>query len=208
MSLAAKAAAGQPTKKGWGLGGWFGAGPKKEPDISQPNKPIRAKLGEASSFVYDPELKRWVNKKAGAHNDPSPAATPPPPRAAGPPRSVSGPQGESATPATRLGSAPSSRTVSRSSEMDGASLNVGGSAPPPLGGGGLGVPLAMSRSASNGSGGLPAASPSRPGTSMSNASSIDDLLGPPNTGGRKAAAKRGKKGRGYVDVMGEKTAGS
>jgi COPII coat assembly protein SEC16 len=41
--------------------------------------------------------------------------------------------------------------------------------------------------------------PSRPGTSMSNASSIDDLLGAPAA--RKGGAKKGKKGRGYVDVM-------
>lgn len=40
---------------------------------------------------------------------------------------------------------------------------------------------------------------SRPGTAMSNASSIDDLIGPP--GGRKGA-KGGKKAKGrYVDVM-------
>lgn len=41
-------------KSGW-FGGWFA---KKD----QANK---AKLGEESSFVYDPELKRWVNKKVG-----------------------------------------------------------------------------------------------------------------------------------------------
>jgi hypothetical protein len=38
---------------------------------------------------------------------------------------------------------------------------------------------------------------------MSNASSIDDLLGPPVA--RKGAAKKTKKGRGYIDLMGEKT---
>lgn len=63
--------------------------------------------------------------------------------------------------------------------------------------------LAMSRSVSNSSGaGGP---PSRPGTSMSNASSIDDLLGPPLP--RKGGARKGgkvKKGRGYIDVMGDK----
>jgi hypothetical protein len=38
---------------------------------------------------------------------------------------------------------------------------------------------------------------------MSNASSIDDLLGPPAA--RKAGGTKGrKKGRGYVDVIGEK----
>jgi len=34
---------------------------------------------------------------------------------------------------------------------------------------------------------------------MSNASSIDDLLGPPTA--RKGGAKKPKKGRGYIDVM-------
>ncbi|KAG0648532.1 transport sec16 [Hyphodiscus hymeniophilus] len=205
---AAKAASGQPAKKGWGLGGWFGGGAKKEPDISQPNKPIRAKLGEASSFVYDPDLKRWVNKKGGAENTPSPSATPPPPRAAGPPRSVSGPPGAPSgfTSAPRLGGPPQ-RVVSGSSDMDGTSTEISGSAPPPLGGGGLGAPPPMSRSASNGSAGPSAGPPSRPGTSMSNASSIDDLLGPPTAAGRKVAGKKAKKGRGYVDVMSEKAAG-
>lgn len=204
--LAAKAAAAQPTKKGWGLGGWFGGGAKKETDMSQPNKPIRAKLGEASSFVYDPEQKRWINKKAGAENTPAPSATPPPPKA-GPPRAVSGPPGANFTSAPRPPSGPPQRAASRSSDMDGTSQEISGSAPPPLGGGGLGAP-AMSRSASNGSAGPPTGPPSRPGTSMSNASSIDDLLGPPSAGGRKGTARKGKKGRGYVDVMGDKATGT
>lgn len=92
--------------------------------------------------------------------------------------------------------------------MDGTPQEISGSAPPPLGAGGLGAPPGMSRSASNGSTGPPTGPPSRPGTSMSNASSIDDLLGPPTVGGRKGTARRGKKGRGYVDVMGDKAAGA
>jgi hypothetical protein len=64
----------------------------------------------------------------------------------------------------------------------------------------------MARSQSNGS--MRSAPPSRPTTSMSNASSIDDLLGPPSAGGRKGTAGRKKKtGRGYIDVMGDKAAG-
>lgn len=206
ISIAAKAAASQPTKKGWGLGGWFGGGAKKEADISQPNKPIRAKLGEESSFVYDPEQKRWINKKAGAEQTPAPSATPPPPRA-GPPRSVSGPPGANFTSAPRPPSGPPQRAASGSSDMDGTSLEISGSAPLPATSEGLGAPPAMIRSASNGSVGPPTGPPSRPGTSMSNASSIDDLLGPPSAGGRKAGAKKAKKNR-YVDVMGDKGAGS
>ena len=179
--------------------------------MSQANKPVRAKLGEASSFVYDPDLKRWINKKAGAENTPTPSATPPPPRATGPPRSVSGPPGgvgEKFASAPRLVSGPPPRAASSSSDMDGASPEMTGSVPPPLGGGGLGATPAMSRSASNGSAGPPPGPPSRPGTSMSNASSIDDLLGPPSAGARKPGGKKAKKGRGYVDVMGDKGAGS
>lgn len=48
--------------------------------------------------------------------------------------------------------------------------------------------------------GPPSGPPSRPGTSMSMASSIDDLLGQPAP--RKGGTvKKNKKGRGYVDVM-------
>ncbi|KUJ11534.1 uncharacterized protein LY89DRAFT_624895 [Mollisia scopiformis] len=203
---AQKAKESAPAKKGWGLGGWFG-GSKKEADMgAQPNKPIRAKLGEASSFVYDPELKRWVNKKGGAEATETKSATPPPPRA-GPPRTASMPPSTSAPRPMSMGSVPppmAQRAVSESvpgpSQSDGQSE----ASHPTL------APPSMARSASNGSiglnGGPPSSGPpSRPGTGMSNASSIDDLLGPamPRKGAAvKKAAK--KKGRGYVDVMGEK----
>lgn len=55
----------------------------------------------------------------------------------------------------------------------------------------------------SGPGGIGGGPPSRPGTAMSNASSIDDLLGGgPPLGGTKRGAKgkNAKKGR-YVDVM-------
>ncbi|CAG8959396.1 hypothetical protein HYFRA_00001294 [Hymenoscyphus fraxineus] len=192
----AKRASAAPVKKGWGLGGWFGGGKKDTADAPASNKPIRAKLGEASSFYYDPDLKRWINKKGG-DTAPTASATPPPPKA-GPPRTSSvGP------PSTRV-PLPASRAVSDAgraprsfSQDDGPSSD----APPAL------APPAfapMSRSLSNTSAGRsPSAPPSRPGTSMSNASSIDDLLGPATGGSRKGAAKK-KKGRGYIDVMGEK----
>ncbi|PQE23096.1 COPII coat assembly SEC16 protein [Rutstroemia sp. NJR-2017a WRK4] len=202
-----------PQKKGWGLGGWFGGGKKEAApvDASQPNKPIRAKLGEESSFVYDPDLKRWINKKAGADNTPSPSATPPPPRAAGPPRTASGPPTLGAPTSMprslSAASAPVQRAASGSSDRgslggDGDAAGVGAAAGP----GGLAAPPMMARSQSNGS--MRSAPPSRPTTSMSNASSIDDLLGPPSAGGRKGTAGRKKKtGRGYIDVMGDKAAG-
>jgi hypothetical protein len=178
---------------GWGLGGWFS---KKEPDMgAQPNKPIKAKLGEQSSFVYDPELKRWINKKAGAENtEAKSAATPPPPPRAGPPRTASGPPTAGPTSTPRM-PPPAQRAVSDAPIP--SSQSDSGLGPPP-----------MIRSVSNGSSiggsGPPSAPPSRPGTGMSNASSIDDLLGPPSAGAGRKTVKGKKKGRGYVDVMGEK----
>lgn len=168
-----------------------------------PNKPIRAKLGEASSFVYDAELKRWINKKGGAEENHARTATPPPPKA-GPPRTSSQPP----TSAPRHGPpTQQQRAVSETlPNTDGPTTEFG-----PSSGLGIGLaPPAMMRSASNGSAagssGGNSAPPSRPGTGMSNASSIDDLLGPPMPrkagAGGKGTVKAKKRGRGYVDVMG------
>lgn len=199
--LAQKDAPAAAPKKGWGLGGWFG-GSKKEAaaEMNQPNKPIKAKLGEESSFVYDPDLKRWINKKGGKDETPDrQTATPPPPK--GPPRTAtSSPAiGPTSVPRPNMppsyGSAPPTQQRSASAgvpvgQSGGSSEN-------------LAVPPPMSRTVSSGSaGGPPIVPPSRPSTSMSNASSIDDLLGPPAA--RKGGAKKAKKGRGYIDVMGDK----
>ncbi|KAI0416789.1 Sec23-binding domain of Sec16-domain-containing protein [Xylaria grammica] len=168
-------------KSGWGFGGWFGGG-KKEP-AELPNKPIKAKLGEASSFVYDPDLKRWVNKKPGAENTVAKSATPPPPRAAStPPTSTTSapPIGITAPPPSRP--IPTPMTLSKAISQE--SLNAPGGAP------------LMARSISNQSNA--SAPPSRPATSLSNASSIEDLLGA--AGPRKGGKKPRKSGR-YVDVM-------
>ncbi|OBT86311.1 hypothetical protein VE02_07435 [Pseudogymnoascus sp. 03VT05] len=209
-----KRSSSQPQKKGWGLTGWFSkkeASPA-EPQQAQPGKPIKAKLGEASSFYYDPELKRWVNKKVGKDEQAKVGITPPPPKA-GPPRSDAG----SAPPGMGVTSAP--RSASSSSYEGTPPLRAGSpgtfappgtqSEPPPASGS-LEPPVLQrnfsntsTRSVSGGSN-----PSSRPNTGMSNASSIDDLLGPPVA--RKAGdrAKKGKKGRGYIDVMGDKAAAS
>ena len=47
----------ESTSSGW-LGRWWGA-PKKD----EGPKAVKAHLGEEKAFYYDPELKRWVNKK-------------------------------------------------------------------------------------------------------------------------------------------------
>jgi hypothetical protein len=203
--LAQKAKEVTKKSSSWGLGGWFAK--KESTDMgAQPNKPIKAKLGEASSFVYDPDLKRWVNKKAGAEQTEAKSATPPPPKA-GPPRTSSGPPGSgghTSAPNTMRGPPPGmgQRAVSESGMHPPPAAFLDGEAKPTPPVSNL-IPPNMSRSSSNGVAG--SGPPSRPGTSMSNASSIDDLLGPPSAGGRKAGGAKGKKkGRGYVDVMGEK----
>ncbi|RAH63358.1 COPII coat assembly protein Sec16 [Aspergillus piperis CBS 112811] len=185
-----------PAKKSW-FGGWFGgaAGGKKE-DLN-PNKPIRAKLGEENSFYYDKDLKKWVNKK-----DPNSAtaarATPPPPRASGPPSRTA--SGSSAAPPPPAASASPMMPPPNSRPPSTTGMPPPGS--PALSS--LGVPPpSIQRSVSTGAAvstppsGL--AAPPRPATSLSNASSIDDLLGAPTA--RKGAAAKGKKKGRYVDVM-------
>ncbi|TPX10892.1 uncharacterized protein E0L32_008098 [Thyridium curvatum] len=198
-------------KKGWGLTSWWGGSGKKETSPSpDPNKPIRANLGEKSSFYFDPELKRWVNKNAPPEESAAKKATPPPPRSAPrsatntppppgagppPPPPMGGGAGSSLPPSASLPNlAVGAGLPPRSSGSDGS----GGAGGPPLGG-----PVAMLRSGSSGGvgGGGAAATPppSRPATSMSNASSIDDLLSA--AGPRKPGAKKGRKAGRYVDVM-------
>ncbi|RJE26130.1 hypothetical protein PHISCL_01573 [Aspergillus sclerotialis] len=177
-----------PPKKSW-FGGWFGGGKKNDDNLGGP---IRAKLGEENSFYYDTELKKWVNKK-----DPKSAtpvrATPPPPKASAPP--------------TRTGSAtsmpppvPSPMPMNTDNRP-----STSGGAPTAPSSDSLGVPRpidTMGRSASSGAVPKPpsAAGPPPPRPALSNANSIDDLLGAPQA--RKGNTVRGKKkGRGYVDVM-------
>lgn len=192
-----------PSKKSSWFGSWFSGGSKKEPDTSNPNKPIRAKLGEENSFYYDTELKKWVNKK-----DPNSATTatppPPPPKRMGPPSTSSNIPPAASTPPM----ASSASTGSRPSSSGAPPFISGSPAPPST----LGVPPPLPRSISTGvAAPTPSAAssapgpalgppPPRPATSLSNASSIDDLLGAP-TARKGGAGGRGKKKGRYVDVM-------
>ena len=199
---AKRAAEEKGGKKGWGFGGWFGKRAESPKPAEQGPKAVRANLGEASSFVYDPDLKRWVNKKPGAENVEAKKPAPPPPRA--------GPRSAAGTPPPPTGTPPPNRSASAAggpppprSIPPGRPVPELTKAPSQESMQGTPPPLAapMSRSISNTSitgGGPPSAPPSRPGTSMSNASSIDDLLSA--SGPRKAGKKPRKSGR-YVDVM-------
>ncbi|KAJ4289819.1 vesicle coat component [Kalmusia sp. IMI 367209] len=179
-------------------GGWFGGWFKKEDSLAP--KPIKAMLGEENSFKYDPELKKWVNTKGGATETSKPIATPPPPRSGPPSRSVSNqsPMGPPSSLPNGGGLAappPTSDPTQRSSSM-----------PPPMGIPGSRASTPGIPSDSEGPKpptlvrpSLPGGPPSRPGTGMSTASSIDDLLGAPQA--RKGAGAKKKKSGRYVDVM-------
>ncbi|KAL8721793.1 MAG: hypothetical protein Q9225_001593 [Loekoesia sp. 1 TL-2023] len=202
-------------KKSWfgGVGGWLG-GSKKDDNLSQEPKAIKAKLGEESSFYYDKELKKWVNKKGPAPAA-AEAAKPPPPK--GPPsRAVSaagGPPplstsrtstppvppipsvlpGQTGTPSINVSQPPLPPTTVPSGPPSGASTPAR-TASPAVASTATGGEQAPSER------GPPSAPPSRPPTAVSGASSIDDLIGEPQA--RKGGTvRRGKKGRGYVDVM-------
>ncbi|KAK4691268.1 COPII coat assembly protein SEC16, partial [Lecanoromycetidae sp. Uapishka_2] len=199
-------------KSGW-FGGWLSS--KKEVDVAPgtPNAPIKAKLGEQSSFYYDANLKRWIDKK---NPDLTPAAAAPPPPPKGPPsRAVSAAGGPrpptTSTPpvpplpmATAIpsinstgpdqpplqSSRPPSQNHSRSQ-----SPAVHQSENQPTETRSVSMPMATGPPS-----GPPSAPPSRPGTGMSGASNIDDLIGAPQA--RKGGTiRKAKKGRGYVDVM-------
>ncbi|KAJ5768966.1 hypothetical protein N7520_003525 [Penicillium odoratum] len=175
----------QAQKKGW-FGGWFGGAGKKESENAG-GGPIRAKLGEESSFYYDNELKKWVNKKDPNSSGPA-RATPPPPRSSAPPSRAS--SGSMPPPPAPMSVTSNSRPQSSSS--DAPHLSSSPAFP------GLAVPPPMPRSVSTG--GAISSTPPRPPSSLSHAQSIDDLLAAPTA--RKAGNNvRGRKKGRYVDVM-------
>ncbi|KAN0077463.1 Sec23-binding domain of Sec16 domain containing protein [Elaphomyces granulatus] len=200
----------QSAKKSW-FGGWFGG--KK--DSSSSAGPVRAKLGEENSFYYDADLKKWINKKDPNGSNASARATPPPPKGSAPQsRSTSaGNMSSAEEPPVAPQHPPSSSIRSVSQAGLGSRPSTGNAAlPSPTGSPSLsslavpssGFPNGMPRSASTGA---PLATPpisssglTPPRPALSNASSIDDLLGAPQA--RKGNSVRAKKkGRGYVDVM-------
>ena len=193
-------------KKGW-FGGWFG---KKDPNAGP--GPIKAKLGEESSFYYDPDLKKWINKKGGTDTS-TPSAKPPPPR--GPPiRAVSSPpvaRNPIPTGARLQAQASVSNLSAAASTSMPSVTTLPPSGPPsgtgtpqrtdsPVEPGSMLVPPSLAAIASGAGSGQPSGPPSRPTTSMSNASSIDDLIGAP-AARKGGTVKKTKKGRGYVDIM-------
>ncbi|KAM5443263.1 vesicle coat component [Microsporum ferrugineum] len=178
-------------KKGW-FTGWFG---KRDPSSS--GGPIRAKLGEQSSFYFDEDLKRWVNKKDPNSATASTTALPPPPRGSAPGSRSASAEHRPPTSAS-VASAPDALPIPLARGLSAQGPNSPyGSAPPPSS---LGIPFSSSPGGRSVSGGTPPTNPSsRPGTALSHVSSIDDLLAAPQT--RKGGTLKGRKKGRYVDVM-------
>ncbi|KAL4872088.1 Sec23-binding domain of Sec16-domain-containing protein [Aspergillus spectabilis] len=188
-----------PAKSGWWFSGWMKGGNKEEANIA--GKPIRAKLGEESSFYYDKELKKWVNKK-----DPNSAtearATPPPPKGPAPPsRTASGSSMPPPPLPAGLGSRPPSSAGVPPPPLSGSPVpsSLGLPPTPSLGARSVSTGAVSASGAPSSRPGSSAGPPPRPATSLSNASSIDDLLGAPQA--RKGNTVRGRKKGRYVDVM-------
>lgn len=184
------------------FGGWLG-GKKSAESLDAAatkggdQKVYKAKLGESKmKLYYDKDLGKWVNPDNP--DAASKAATPPPPRMGGtpaPPMGGSGPPRSGAMPSfPNTGMSSSSRT---GTPANGPALS---NVPSPLAG--ISGPPSAAGTPPLGHSSTPGlAPPSRPGTGMSNASSIDDLIGPAT--GRKTVkgAKKGAKSGRYVDVM-------
>jgi hypothetical protein len=191
-------------KKGW-FGGWFGG---KKDQMPGPG-PVRAKLGEQNSFYFDKDLNKWVNKKGGSEAATPAASTPPPPR--GPPSrvasaTVGGPP-PMGPPSRNASGGDLSAMGSRPPTSSGPPMSVGSGSPsnPPSR---VGTPASIGNAPPGVLSGPAAAGlmpPPRPSSSLSHASSLDDLLGgPPTAGAKKGTVKGKKKGGRYVDVMASK----
>ncbi|WVR07153.1 hypothetical protein IAU60_004194 [Kwoniella sp. DSM 27419] len=212
---AAPAAPAKPEQKSSWLGRIWG---KKEADPAATG-PTKANLGEESSMVFDPELKRWVVKGAKVDAAP-PAAAPPPPRA------------QTASPSQSARPEPPSAARASSAAPP---LAAGGSRPPPMSAAhgntfprSAGPPSGFAEGADGGikrvksslnesvtaadvatppvpsmPPGIGARPPSGgpPARSAPPGASIDDLLSrPPSKRPGSAAAKKGARNR-YVDVF-------
>ncbi|KAI9615428.1 hypothetical protein H4Q26_011366 [Puccinia striiformis f. sp. tritici PST-130] len=178
------------------LGRWF----KRDASGQQVpgSGPVKANLGENFSLVYDPETKRWVNKKAGGSQSPSSTGgggPPPPP----PVRS------QTASPTSSMRLLPP--TTSSTNSPTGTNNRVFSAGMPP--------PPTMSRSSTtgihnNGRAGLDVPSPSSPGPPLSSsvaspvsnsstATPLNSTPPPPAIGGKKANAKKNIRSR-YVEI--------
>ena len=199
-------------KSGW-FGGWLGSKKEGDAPMGTPNAPIKAKLGEQSSFYYDAEKKRWIDKK---NPEATSATSAPPPPPKGPPSRAVSAAGGPPPPSTTVPPVPSLPAAINTSQTNGITQipsQLPSSRPPSQQQSRSQTPASQpSEETTTGTrsismplvgdlpSGPPSAPPSRPSTGMSGANNIDDLIGAPQA--RKGGTvRKAKKGRGYVDVM-------
>ncbi|KAE8213173.1 hypothetical protein CF327_g3273 [Tilletia walkeri] len=186
------------------LGRFWGRG-AAEPE----NKPKKVHLGEETSFYYDKDLKRWVNKTSGGGDSSATAAssTPPPPRAQtaspsvqngrlGPPsapRSSLDHTLQSSSSTGFLRAPPSAPPIAEESD----SFNMGG--PPSSSVFNRGVPAPPRTRSNLGDPNIPAASqpPMRPPSAMSSAAGA-----PPHKSGSAPPMSMGSPGLGGPPMAG------
>jgi len=156
-------------------GSWIGRFWKRAESTTP--APIKASLGEETSFYYDKEQKRWVNKKAGTEEAAKPAAPPPPPSRS---QTTSPGRSSSMTSSTSSVAPPPARSASA----------IDLSASPP-----------NSKSASRVRSNLV---PSESNASMNTSLQSTSSLAPPSSPARpkSSASKRNVRSR-YVDILQE-----
>ncbi|WRT66232.1 uncharacterized protein IL334_003185 [Kwoniella shivajii] len=193
---------------------WLGklwGGKKPAADQQHTTGPVKANLGEESSMVFDPEMKRWIVK--GAKPEPAATAAPPPPpsraqtvspsRSSRPEPPSGASRAMSATPPPSQRGPPPPPNLPRSNTgfaegPDGSIKRMKSS-------------LSESVTASDIPSGAPQGPPKPPGsrppsgppsrTPSAAGPSLDDLLSrPPTKRPASAAAKKGARNR-YVDVF-------
>ncbi|GJE90820.1 Sec23-binding domain of Sec16-domain-containing protein [Phanerochaete sordida] len=180
-------AAKEAEKPAAGGSGWFSISKLWKRNDSMPG-PVKANLGDSNNFYYDKELKRWVNKNAGAD-----AAPPPPPSA--PPRAQTASPSTATFRSTAAPPTPGTPPVRPATAID---LTDGPPKKPPMRVRSNLVPSEASSAPNTpASAGMPP--PPRPASSM-DPPGLDGLP----TGGARArpAAKRNARSR-YVDVFQE-----
>ncbi|KAH9856978.1 Sec23-binding domain of Sec16-domain-containing protein [Lenzites betulinus] len=169
--------------------GWLSRLWKRNEPMPTAAAPVKANLGEESSFYYDKELKRWVNKNASGETA-KPAAPAPPPRSqtASPGRSFG-----AAPPPSPLGPPPARPATAHPIDL---TAEPPRRAPPPR------VRSNLVPSDAEGLSAPPSPMPPSSGTPTPPPGG-----GPPRTGSARPGAKRNVRSR-YVDVFSQEAGGA
>ncbi|KAH8106975.1 Sec23-binding domain of Sec16-domain-containing protein [Cristinia sonorae] len=144
--------------------------------------PVKANLGEQTSFYYDKDLKRWVNKNSSGEEE-KPAALPPPPRA------------QTASPGTSTARLPTGPPLARTPPVRPATTTIDLTDSPPKQ-----PPMRIRSNLVPPDAQSAPSTPAPPRTPLSMDAPLGDGPPPPGARARAAQAKRNVRNR-YVDVF-------